>query len=201
LLLNLSEEHSTSIALSSTKTVWCDLSLSEHLLSENTQESKTLFAFIEAKLPAIWAKLSGEVADNPWMQLSLDTSKQLHFSVILVNDEEIQALNRDYRQKDQPTDVLTFTLLGDAGDDLVVSHIPELDLGEIYLSVEWAKREVCKQIEANSGQNLNFFALLTLYLMERLVHGCLHLMGVHHDTMEQYNKVVAIQRAVVESVD
>ena len=34
---------------------------------------------------------------------------------------------------------------------------------------------------------------LTTYLLERFCHGCLHLLGLHHETDEKYNRVITLQ--------
>ncbi len=108
----------------------------------------------------------------------------LELEVFLVGDTAMQALNRDYRGKDTPTDVLTFTLLADAPDRGHWLSLPVLQLGSIFLSVPWAERH------GEPGQRDRF-------LLERFVHGLLHLLGQHHDTMPDYERVVGLQHAVL----
>lgn len=80
-------------------------------------------------------------------------------NLILVEDTTIRQLNRRFRRKDKPTDVLSFAM-EDAGDPL---------LGEIYISIPTAKRNA-----AEDGRKLNE------ELMHLLCHGLLHLIGIHH---------------------
>ena len=80
--------------------------------------------------------------------------------LILTTDEEIKELNKEYRNKDKATDVLSFPL----------ENIPEMPLGSIVISVDTAKRgaeEFGHSIE-------NEIKLL-------FIHGLLHLLGYDHE--------------------
>jgi probable rRNA maturation factor len=87
-------------------------------------------------------------------------------SVVLTSDARIHALNRDYREKDRPTDVLAFAMregeLGDVGPDI---------LGDVVVSVETARRQA-----ARAGHDL--LAEVTMLM----THGVLHLLGWDHET-------------------
>jgi probable rRNA maturation factor len=91
---------------------------------------------------------------------------EAELSIVLTNDEDIHALNRDYRQKDRPTDVLAFAMregeLGDVGTDL---------LGDVIISVDTARRQAAKAEH-------DVLAEVTMLL----THGVLHLLGWDHDT-------------------
>jgi probable rRNA maturation factor len=83
-------------------------------------------------------------------------------SIVLLSDEGMRRYNRDFRGKDQPTDVLSFS-----GDN--PEHKPgEPYLGDILISVETAER----QSRADLTEELK---ILTL-------HGILHLLGFDHVT-------------------
>ena len=104
------------------------------------------------------------------------------FNVILVNNEYIHELNRDYRHIDRPTDVITFALEDN-------KDFPGYDvriLGDIYISLEKAhsqaveyghsfKREIC------------FLA----------VHGFLHLLGYDHMEKEEEKVMFARQELIL----
>ncbi len=87
-------------------------------------------------------------------------------SVVLTSDARIHALNRDFRKKDRPTDVLAFAMregeLGEVGDDL---------LGDVVVSVETARRQARRARRTLEGE-------VTMLL----VHGVLHLLGWDHET-------------------
>ncbi len=91
------------------------------------------------------------------------------FSVTLVRDESIRDLNRRFRSKNYPTDVLSFPSKGRARWAL-----PEEEraprLGEIVISVETAKRQARRE-----GHQLDMEIKLLM------IHGLLHLMGFDHE--------------------
>jgi probable rRNA maturation factor len=84
-------------------------------------------------------------------------------SVLLTGDAEIQRLNREFRRKNKPTDVLSFP----AGENGGRSRAA----GDLAISVETAAREA--QRLAHS---------LSLELKVLLLHGTLHLAGYDHET-------------------
>ena len=85
-------------------------------------------------------------------------------SVLLVSDAEMQRLNRDWRGKDRPTDVLAFAQgEGDGGT-------PDGLLGDVVISVDTARRQ------ARSGRRP-----LDREAERLLVHGLLHLLGYDHE--------------------
>lgn len=100
-------------------------------------------------------------------------------SVVLTDDAAIRALNRDWRQMDKPTNVLSFpaSVAGRAGG-------PRL-FGDIIIAYETLKRESADE----SKPLLHHLAHLT-------VHGFLHLMGYDHEsdadaeTMERLERVI-----------
>ncbi len=86
-------------------------------------------------------------------------------TVALVGDHRIQALNRDFRGYDKPTDVLAFT----SGDAVEPNGQPYL--GDIVISVETADR----QARRRGSELRRELKVLTL-------HGFLHLLGYDHAT-------------------
>ena len=89
-------------------------------------------------------------------------------SVVLVDDEAIAAINREYLQRSGPTNVISFAMReGDFGQ----LH-PEL-LGDVVISVETARREAEAALMPFARR-----------LSELLVHGVLHLFGYDHETPE-----------------
>ena len=88
-------------------------------------------------------------------------------SVSFVRDPKIRELNRTYRDKDKPTDVLSFPLYeaGDAGDGET-----ERLLGDIVISVDTALRQAAE-----------YDATLDREVQRLLIHGILHLLGHDHE--------------------
>ncbi len=106
---------------------------------------------------------------------------RIRFSVSFCNDETIQKINKEYRKKDSPTDVITFSLFVDDINSIV--YRKTADLGEIIVSIETAKRQMKESLDKE---------ILTLIL-----HGILHLFGFDHLTKKDYDFVVRIQEKIV----
>jgi rRNA maturation RNase YbeY len=125
--------------------------------------------------------------ENIYEHLSLKLKdKILEVELTWTTNASMQDLNRQYRQKEGPTDVLTFTLLADAPNPELWTSLPVLQLGSIFISIEYAENAISQSPELS----------LEAYLLERFIHGMLHLLGMHHDTMEKFQKVVTIQNKV-----
>jgi probable rRNA maturation factor len=86
-------------------------------------------------------------------------------SLLLVNDAQIQALNRRYLQLDKPTNVLAFSMR-EGEFSTLHSHL----LGDLVISVETARRQM-KQFGLDEMK-------MVILLM---VHGILHLVGYEHE--------------------
>lgn len=86
---------------------------------------------------------------------------------ILTDDAHVHQLNRDYRNKDTTTDVLSFEMA-----DQFHEASP---LGEIYISIDKATEQAT---EANHSLNHEVFLLA--------IHGTLHLLGYEHDSDPGY---------------
>lgn len=102
-------------------------------------------------------------------------------SIVLTDDEQIRLLNRAYRGKDEPTDVLSFSLrevsAGETPVDLCLLE-EEPPLGEVYISVPTALRQA--QTEGRSlEEEVAFLA----------VHGVLHLLGYEDETRQGYEQM------------
>ena len=103
-------------------------------------------------------------ADARRLLATLDEARA-ELSVSLVGDAEIHRLNRHYRGKDRPTDVLAFALREGArvpGDDA--------ELGDVVISLDTAARQARKH-NVSTGHEVR-----TL-----LIHGVLHLLGYDHE--------------------
>ncbi|UAK23975.1 rRNA maturation RNase YbeY [Sphingomonas nostoxanthinifaciens] len=95
-------------------------------------------------------------------------------SVRLTSDEEVRTLNRDYRQKDKPTNVLSFPMVQ---DDLVET-LDNSDDGEVLLGDIVLAHGVTEREAAEKGVSLQDHAT------HLVVHGMLHLLGFDHERGE-----------------
>jgi probable rRNA maturation factor len=113
------------------------------------------------------------IAESAFPQLTA-SDRPVEISVLLTGDEKVRDLNAEYRDKHQPTNVLSFPMVDP--EDLRDANIagPELLLGDIILA-----RGVCAAEAENKGVTLEQHAA------HLLVHGTLHLLGYdHHDEGE-----------------
>jgi probable rRNA maturation factor len=107
-----------------------------------------------------------DVARRARAMLEAIQMKDRELSILLTGDNQIQKLNRLYRRKNRPTDVLAFSQhegeLGDLADRL---------LGDVVVSIPTARR----QAEARKRDLVSELTML-------LAHGLLHLVGWDHET-------------------
>ncbi|MFA9558775.1 rRNA maturation RNase YbeY [Evansella sp. AB-rgal1] len=128
--------------------------------------------------------LVGDVIDTAIDHHKFD--HDIEVSITFVNDQQIQELNRDYRGKDQPTDVLSFALNEGEDDPVVMEGMPEL-LGDIIISVPRAI-EQADDYGHDLKRELCFLA----------VHGFLHLIGHDHDTEEREREMFQLQEDILK---
>ena len=103
----------------------------------------------------------------------LDAPREGELSLVLSDDAQIRALNRDYRNKDKATNVLSFPQMGRL-------------LGDIVLARETVEREAREK-------NISFEAHLT----HLIIHGWLHLQGIDHETDASAEDMEAIEIAAL----
>lgn len=106
----------------------------------------------------------------------------IFFDIVLMNNEEIHRINREYRQKDSPTDVITFALFADAPKEEQFVFDNEIHLGEMMISLD--------KIEEQAKENNVSFDDEMYYIV---AHGILHLLGFDHLTENDYNYMVDVQ--------
>ncbi len=111
-----------------------------------------------------------------------ESEKPVYMSVALVGNEDIQRINRDFRDKDQPTDVISFAY--HETEDYMIG--PYDTLGDIIISLERVE-EQCK--EYNHSFRREFFYVLT--------HGMLHLLGYDHIDEEDKKEMRAREEEIL----
>ncbi|WP_163970033.1 rRNA maturation RNase YbeY [Oceanobacillus halotolerans] len=116
-----------------------------------------------------------------------DVSSNAELSVTLVTNNEIQTINRDYRGKDKPTDVISFALEEQVEEEVTIkgAEIP-VALGDIIISVEKAK-EQATDYGHSFKRELAFLA----------VHGFLHLLGYDHMTEDEEKQMFQKQETIL----
>ena len=111
--------------------------------------------------------------------------------VLLTDDDEIRQLNRDYRGRDEITDVLSFAIQDDPEDPGVIPH-----LGDIVISLDTADRQARLMPHTTDMKRWR----LREEVLFLAVHGALHLLGYDHRTDEQALEMEALERHLFASV-
>lgn len=142
---------------------------------------------------AAWKKISGLA---PRLQraakaIVANLPKRLVFpasvTLVLTNDRAVQALNRDFRGMDKPTNVLSFPQfapreLGQCTKAKQPVHLGDIVLGYQYIVAE-AKND--RKILINHATHL-------------FIHGFLHLLGYDHDTNEKAGRMERLEQKIMD---
>ncbi|MGG0050641.1 rRNA maturation RNase YbeY [Bacillus atrophaeus] len=114
---------------------------------------------------------------------------QAEVSVTIVTNDEIQQINKEYRGKDTPTDVISFALEEEGEDEveIVGVEMPPV-LGDIIISAD-RTREQAEEYGHSFLRELGFLA----------VHGFLHLLGYDHMTKEQEEEMFTKQKDLLDN--
>ena len=108
------------------------------------------------------------IAESAFPQIA-SSARAVELSVRLAGNDEVQALNAQWRGKDKPTNVLSFPQLDANELERVGSAGPDVMLGDLILA-----REVCQSEAAEKAVPLQDHA------SHLVVHGTLHLLGYDH---------------------
>ena len=132
---------------------------------------------------------SAAIAATRFASLEAATAR-IEISIRLTSDDEVQRLNRQYRQQDKPTNVLSFPMVQpDLIETLANTDDGEVLLGDIVLAYETCAREAVER-----GVSVQDHA------MHLIVHGVLHLLGYDHVTDSEGEAMEAIERDVMASL-
>ncbi|MCY8311465.1 rRNA maturation RNase YbeY [Bacillus spizizenii] len=114
---------------------------------------------------------------------------QAEVSVTIVTNEDIQQINKEYRGKDTPTDVISFALEEEREGEveIVGAEMPPV-LGDIIISAD-RTREQAEEYNHSFKRELGFLA----------VHGFLHLLGYDHMTKEEEEEMFTKQKDLLDA--
>ncbi|TES83082.1 MAG: rRNA maturation RNase YbeY [Dehalococcoidia bacterium] len=121
-----------------------------------------------------------------------DVGARTEMGLVISTDERVQQLNRDYRGRDEPTDVLAFSAREEA--DGLPPFIPPPDgvlhLGEVIISYPQA----LMQAEEHGHPLKKELAIL-------LIHGLLHLLGYDHEKTDAERKMQAREKELLGLIE
>lgn len=123
------------------------------------------------------------IIDIATKKLSLD--KNYYLDVVLTNNTEIHKINKEYRNVDRPTDVISFAFNDDkenniANPDLII-------LGEIIISIDKCKEQAVEYQHSFDRESAFLFT-----------HGLLHLLGYDHQNESDEKVMFKLQNDILE---
>lgn len=143
-----------------------------------TDQTET--GFLDSYLPLYQA-----IAEKTARRLSLEQDCQL--GIVAMTPEQIHEINRDYRQVDRPTDVISFALQ-DEPDGFAIPGEP-LELGDIFISIQ-AVQDQAREYGHSEKREAAFL----------FCHGLLHLLGYDHMVPEDEAVMFGLQKEILNGL-
>lgn len=116
----------------------------------------------------------------------LKLEKSYSFSIILMDESDIHVINRDYRQIDRPTDVISFA---SSDEDALVVGGDEIELGDIFINIQ----AIRSQAEDYGHSLKREFSFL-------VTHGLLHLLGYDHLDKKEEEVMFKLQEEILSEI-
>ena len=158
-----------------TENIFPDWNVDEKDIIEKTR--KLLEYYISELKPQ--SCLGGEKYDS----ITLD--------IVFCDSSKTHQLNRDYREKDYPADIITFAIFADDENHFIFDG--DINLGEIVIALDKVIEGVNRDISHSKNKEQELLFLIS--------HGLMHLLGFDHQSEEEYNFVIEEQRKALESID
>ena len=117
----------------------------------------------------------------------LDIQDDLELSVIFVDDKRIHEINREYRQIDRSTDVISFDL--EDSEQYYIEGMPR-KIGDIFISIDHAK------MQAEEYGHSFYREMCFLF-----THGLLHLLGFDHMNEEDEKVMFGRQKTILDALN
>jgi len=117
--------------------------------------------------------------------------KTLTLDIVFCDSHKTHELNRDYRDKDKPADIITFAIFADDENKFIFDG--EINLGEIVIALDKVIEGVNRDISFSKNKEQELYFLIS--------HGLMHLLGFDHRDEEEYNFVIEEQRKALGSIE
>ena len=133
---------------------------------------------------SVYASLFQKIAKSAEKILELPEDYEL--SVTFVRSQTIHKINRDYRNVDRPTDVISFAIRDDE-DDFISEE--EKDLGDIFININYCKKQA-KEYGHSYDREMGFL----------FTHGMLHCLGYDNMCEEDEKVMFALQDQILDPI-
>lgn len=117
--------------------------------------------------------------------------KSVTLDILFCDSEKTHELNREYRNKDKPADIITFAIFADDENRFVFDN--DINLGEIVIALDKAEEMTNRDVSFAKNKEQELYFLIS--------HGLMHLLGFDHRDEEEYNFIISEQRKALECID
>lgn len=117
--------------------------------------------------------------------------ESITLDIVFCDSEKTHELNRDYRDKDKPADIITFAIFADDENRFIFDD--DINLGEIVIALDKVIEGVNRDISLSQNKEQELYFLIS--------HGLMHLLGFDHQSEEEYNFVINEQRKALGSIE
>ena len=111
--------------------------------------------------------------------------------IVFCDSDRTYELNRDYRFRDKPADIITFAIFADDEKSFVFDG--DINLGEIVIALDKVEKQVNRDISGSQNREQELYFLIS--------HGLMHLLGFDHQTEDDYNFVIEAQKKALECIE
>ncbi len=140
-------------------------------------------ATVDLQLACAAADLPQHTQFELWVEAALAGRKtDAELSIRIVDTQESQALNSQYRNKDKPTNVLSFPFTAPPGIEINL-------LGDLV---------ICAEVVALEAKAQN--KPLEAHWAHMVIHGCLHLLGFDHITNEEAEEMEGLEVEILKNL-
>ena len=112
---------------------------------------------------------------------------KISFDFLYCDSIKTHEINREYRNKDYPADIITFAIFADSEEKFIFDG--EINLGEVIIALDKVKEEALKKSKPEEYE-----------LAFLISHGILHLLGFDHQSEDDYNFVISLQSEALKSI-
>jgi probable rRNA maturation factor len=143
----------------------------------------------EGYLDDVWLKETTEK-----ILVTQSIGNDVEMGLVVASQQKVQQLNKTYRGKDKPTDVLSFTMLTKSSDETKAAFIHPPDgfkhLGEVIFSYPQATMQAEEHLHSIKRE-------VTILI----IHGILHLIGYDHIENEPAQQMAAKELAILKTIE
>ena len=111
----------------------------------------------------------------------------ISFDILYCDNQKTHDINKEYREKDYPADIITFSIFADSEEKFIFDG--EINLGEMIISLD--------KVKENSQNKGSSFEEELYFLIS---HGIMHLLGFDHQTEKDYTFIIEAQNFALKKV-